>query len=170
MQTKSQLLDRTSPIAAKLGLGAKIQAFMSEVNAGARFKVAKAVYDFAVNGGAIAAIPLTGDQLPSGAIILGGLVEVVTPPTSGDAATLALKIEGADDLIAATVISGVPWSTGGLKSVVPVFTGATAIKTTAVRSIVATPAVGTLTAGKFNVYLVYIDTLAADLSTLDDTP
>jgi hypothetical protein len=119
--------------------------------------MAEATYSFAVNGGAVGDITLTqGDTIPSGAIILGGLVEVTTALTSGGAATVAIKVEGAGDIVAAAAISGAPWSTTGRKSVIPVFTGATSVKTTAARSIVATVATAALTAGVFNVYLVYL--------------
>lgn len=117
--------------------------------------VAEAAYTFAANGGAVGDITLTGEGIPQGAIILGGLVEVVTPPTSGDAATIAIKVEGAGDIVAAAAISGAPWSTTGRKSTIPAFTGATTVKTTAARSIVATVGTAALTAGAFNVYLIY---------------
>lgn len=118
--------------------------------------VAEATYSFAVNGGAVGDITLTqGDTIPLGAIILGGVLEVTTAPTSGGAATIAIKVEGAGDIVAAAAIGGAPWSTTGRKSVIPVFTGATSVKTTAARSIVATVATAALTAGIFNVHLVY---------------
>ena len=115
--------------------------------------IAEATYSFAVNGGAVGDIVLTqGDTIPSGAIILGGLVEVTTQVTSGGAATIAIKVEGAADILAALAVAS--W-TVGRKTVIPVFTGATTVKTTAARSITATVATAALTAGVFNVYLVY---------------
>lgn len=121
--------------------------------------VARGRYDFAADGGAVGAINLIGSaDIPSGAVVLGGYVDVLTALTSGGAATGALKVEGAGDLVAATVVSGAPWSTTGRKSIVPAFTGATSVQTTAARDIVFTIAVATLTAGKFDVYLVYLVT------------
>jgi HK97 family phage major capsid protein len=106
----------------------------------------------------VGAINLIGSaDIPSGAVVLGGLIDVITALTSGGAATGALKVEGAGDLVAATVVSGAPWSTTGRKSIIPVFTGATTVKTTAARDITLTVAVAALTAGKFDVYLVYLD-------------
>jgi hypothetical protein len=61
---------------------------------------------------------------------------------------MAISVEGANDIIAATIVSGAPYSTTGRKSVIPAFTGATTVKTTVARSIVATIATGTVTAGK----------------------
>jgi hypothetical protein len=114
-------------------------------------------YDFAVDGGAISTIAITGpDKIPAGAIILGGLVEVDTAVTSGGAATLAVQVEAAGDIVAAAAVSGAPWSTTGRKSVIPAFTGATSVKTTAVRDISVVIAAATLTAGAVDVFLVYI--------------
>lgn len=119
-------------------------------------------YDFAVDGGAIGAITLrsassdsNGNSIPSGSVIEGGYLEVDTGFTTGSAATMAISVEGANDIISATVVSGAPYSTTGRKSITPAFTGATTVKTTAARSIVATIAVGTVTAGKGRVVLFY---------------
>ncbi len=117
-------------------------------------------YDFAVDGGAIGTITLRatpGSQgpLPIGAIVEGGFIEVDTGFTTGTAATMALQVESAGDLQAATVVSGAPYSTTGRKAIVPVFTAATTIKTTAQRSPVAVIATGTVTAGKLRVVLFY---------------
>lgn len=121
-----------------------------------RIYSARGQYDFSVDGGAVGDIDLTRNaQIPENAIILGGFAEVDTVPTSGGAATIAVKVEGAGDIIAAAAISGAPFSTTGRKSVIPVFTGATTVKTTAARKIQATVAAAALTAGKFDVVLFY---------------
>lgn len=120
-------------------------------------KSVRARYDFAVDGGAVGDIDLTKTAaIPANSVILGGFVEVDVVPTSGGAATIAIKVEGAADIVAAAAISGAPWSTTGRKSVVPVFTGATSVKTTAARKIQATVATAALTAGTFDVVLVYV--------------
>ena len=126
----------------------------------AGLKVARARYSFAADGGAVGTINLfPASILPSGAVILGGFIDVVTPPTSGGAATIALTTgESAGDLQAAAGIDGAPWSTAGRKSIVPAFTGATSIKLTAARNIRAVIATAALTAGVFDVYLVYLET------------
>lgn len=121
------------------------------------FRVVRGRYDFAVDGGAVGDIDLTLEaQIPANAIILGGFVEVDTALTSGGSATVAVKVEGAGDIIAATAFGGAPWSTTGRKSVVPVFTGATSVKTTAARKVQATVATAALTAGVFDVVLFFI--------------
>lgn len=126
-----------------------------------RVKTAVGEYDFAVDGGAVGQITLRGSGalgagVPNGAVITGGYVEVDTALTSGGAATVGVDLEGASDVVAATVISGAPWSTTGRKSVIPAGTGATSVKTsTGTRSIKATVAVAALTAGKFRVVLFF---------------
>lgn len=119
-------------------------------------KEAAGEYDFAVDGGAVSTITLRGDNgIPAGSVILGGYVEVDTAVTSGGAATVSVGTEGAADIVAAAVVSGAPWSTTGRKSVIPVFTGATTVKTTVARAITIAIAVAALTAGKFRVVLFY---------------
>lgn len=121
-----------------------------------RIKEANGVYDFAVDGGAVGTIVLRGDGgIPNGSYIIGGLIDVITPVTSGGAATVGVNGNAAGDLVAAAAVSGAPWSSAGLKSVIPAFTGATAIKTTADRSLAIVVAVAALTAGKFNVVVFY---------------
>lgn len=120
-------------------------------------KIARGRYDFAVDGGAVGDIDLTPPaQIPANAVIMGGFVEVDTAPTSGGSATIAVKVEAANDIINAAAIGGAPWSTTGRKSVIPVFTGASTVKTTAARKIIATVATAALTAGAFDVVLFYI--------------
>lgn len=127
-------------------------------------KTAQGEYDFAVDGGAISTITLrsaggssVGNELPSGAVVLGGYIEVDTIVTSasGNTGTISVGVEGAADLQAAAITSGAPWSSTGRKSVVPAFTGATSVKTTATRNIAITVATAALTAGKFRVVVLY---------------
>lgn len=123
-------------------------------------KSAQGEYDFAVDGGAVSSItlrsgPVAAAAIPAGSVIMGGYVEVDTLVTSGGAATIAITTEGAGDIVAAAAVSGAPWSTTGRKSVIPVFTGASTVKTSVARNIVATIAAATVTAGKFRVVLFY---------------
>jgi hypothetical protein len=117
----------------------------------------KGSYDFAVDGGAVGTIVLRSEdgQLPNGAVILGGFTKVTTPLTSGGAGTAALQAEAANDIINAAAVSGAPWSTAGRKSVIPAFTGATTVETTAARSPSMVIGTAALTAGKFDVELFY---------------
>lgn len=117
-------------------------------------RVARNVYDFAVDGGAIGTIALRGESIPSGAIVINTLIRVLTPVTSGGAATVALQAESAGDVQAAAAVSGAPWSTAGAKRATLTATSAPVI-TTAPRTPSAVIAAATLTAGKFVVYTYY---------------
>jgi len=120
-------------------------------------KAVRGRYDFAVDGGAVGDIDLTSlAQIPANAVVLGGFVEVDTAVV-GSGASLAVKVEGAADIVGVAAVSGAPWSTAGRKSVIPVFTGATTVKTTAARKIQATVSAAVLTAGAFDVVLFYVE-------------
>lgn len=116
----------------------------------------------------------TGVYLPTGAIVTGGFVDVKTTFTSAtDAATIALKVQGANDLVSAMAISDATnvWDAGlhgtltgsyaertvaGDTAVLDAASkSASLIKLTAEREVVATVAVEALTAGKLAVFLEY---------------
>lgn len=122
------------------------------------YKVARAEYDFAVDGGAIGTITLraaTGDlggnAVPSGATVLGGYIDVSTAVAQAATGTLALGLDSSNDVFS----QATPGLTVGRKSVTPAFTGATTLRTTAVRSITFTIGVIAVTAGKLTVVLFY---------------
>lgn len=122
-----------------------------------RTKWARAYYDFATDGGAVGAINLRGDQLPSGAVVLSTVIKVDTAVTSGGAATVSLGVQTATDVRAAATLATAPalGSTGSLNGAV---TRATAPAVcTANRHVVATIAVAALTAGRFSVLVEYIE-------------
>src|SRR5215210_3088614 len=117
-----------------------------------------------------------GVYLPTKAIITNVFVDVVTTFTSAtDAATIALKAQAADDIVAAVAIStaGDVWDAGihGSKIGYPNFGAdaahdsavevaalfaASMLKLTAARELTATVAVEALTAGKANIYVEYV--------------
>jgi hypothetical protein len=139
------------------------EATISEGVPGPRPKIARGLYDFAVDGGAISAIPLMGAaHIPAGATIYGGWIEVHTQLTSGGAATIAVGVETTTDIVPAIAVAS--W-TAGRKRIVPGLTvGATlaasdVVRTTAARDITMTIAAVALTAGKFSVLLFYVDPL-----------
>jgi hypothetical protein len=113
-------------------------------------------YDFATDGGAIGDIALRGEAIPSGAIITDALLLIDTVPTSGGAATVAVKVEGAADIQAAAAISGSPWSAATAKRCSAVTATAAPVVTTAARQPTITVAAATLTAGKFKLILKYV--------------
>ena len=125
---------------------------------------AKGSYSFAGNGGAVGTIALLAatagaNLIPSGSVIAGVWIDEITPLDSGThTATVALRIEGAGDTLAAAVVSGAPWSTAGRKNGIPRLNDATTwLKTTAARDISVVIAVEALTVGQFDVYVAYLE-------------
>lgn len=115
-------------------------------------KSVEANYDFAVDGGATGTIVLRGDNtIPAGSVITGGYIDIETAALSGTG-TIAVQVEGAGDILAATAQAGL---TTGRKSIVPAGTGATTVKTTVTRSVAIVIATAAFTAGKFRVVLFY---------------
>lgn len=121
-------------------------------------RMIKAVYDFAVNGGAVSTITLKGDNgqsvvIPKGAIVVDCLIDTITPATTSASGTIAFGTgQATNDLKAALAAA----SLTGLVACVPVGSAATSIKMTADRTMTATIATGALTAGKAYVYVYYI--------------
>lgn len=119
---------------------------------------AKMTYDFATDGGAQGLItPTNSPTIPAKAIILGGAIDITTTLTSGGSATIALGTSAgssATALKAATAVA--TWAAGVTVPVVPVFTAATYLKLTAAGRPTLTVATADLTAGKFDVNLVYV--------------
>lgn len=97
-----------------------------------------------------------GATIPAKAIVVGGFVDVPTALTSLGSATVAVSVEGADDIVAAVVL-GSAWAAGKHaivpKSNTPESTG---VKTTVDRLVTATVAVAALTAGKAEIFLFYV--------------
>lgn len=118
--------------------------------------VAKAYYDFAVDGGAIAAItPAQSDTIPAGAIMCGGWVNPVVALTSGGSATIAIGGTAgfsATSLLGATAVAS--YSIDALLALVP--TMAAPVKTTAAGKIKITVAVATLLTGVAEIFVLYV--------------
>lgn len=121
----------------------------------------RVTYDFAVDGGAIAAIvPAVAVVLPAKAVITNAWAHVLTAFTSGGSAQFAVSIEGANDLRTAAIIATGGFDTTGFKALIPVGTAATFVQTTvATRKLTMTVSVATLTAGKAVFILQYLVTL-----------
>ena len=130
---------------------------MARIEGSTDVKTWKGSYSFAVDGGAVSTITLRSNDgpIPVGSYILTGILEVTTALDSGGSATAAVTVEAANDLVTATAFGSSPWSTTGRKSLIPVATGATSIKTTAARTPAVVIATAALTAGVFNVILTY---------------
>jgi hypothetical protein len=124
--------------------------------------VVKMVYNFATLGGALANIVCPDDQgnpilIPFGALIKRSYTYVQTAVTSGGAATIGISSgQAANDLLAQT--GKASFSLNALVDGIPTGTMATAVLITTVGGVVPyiLPAVATLTAGAFEVFIEYV--------------
>ena len=117
------------------------------------------LYDFAVLGGAQGALTMTkcadgtAQTLPDNAVILRVTQESDTDLTSGGGATVALGYTGNDNaFLAATAYTDASFDVDAIaarNAEVPIITGAAV-------SVLATVATADLTAGKFKLYVEYI--------------
>lgn len=152
------------------GIGYKPLQFGSEFTRGRKLCY-KGIYDFTVQGGVIGNINLSDARhasgklkpsgyvpliLPTNFIVARVLIDVITAPTSGGSATIAVSSGvSAADLLAATAKA----SFTGLIDGIPVNTAATSIKVgqllTGSQGVIPyiAVAVAALTAGKFNVHI-----------------
>jgi hypothetical protein len=115
-------------------------------------------YSFAVDAGAVGPITLRSNDgaIPNGSIVVGGFLDVTGAFTTSASGEAAIAVNSAGDLVAATVVSGAPYSTTGLKDLVVDASGSTAIKLTADRSPTLTISVGAITAGICRLVLFYV--------------
>ncbi|WP_432001221.1 hypothetical protein [Streptomyces sioyaensis] len=128
-----------------------------------RTKYAQAKYDFAVHGGAQGAITLTGDTVPSGAIVTDCFIVLDTVVTSGGTPTISIGIEGAADIRAAASFASAPAlnaTTGAKRSAILTATTTPLVVTTADRQVTITVGTADLTAGVFRVVLAYVEVAA----------
>lgn len=119
-------------------------------------QVAKATYDFTVDGGAIATIsPVSSPVIPAGAIVFGGLIDVIVAPLGGGASVAIGFGSGAQvaSLKAATAVG--TYTIGAILALIPVWTAASAVKVAADTKITFTVSGGALTAGKIAVQIYY---------------
>jgi hypothetical protein len=101
-----------------------------------------------------------GVTLPINAVVVGGFYSVNTAFTSagGNAGTVAISVEGANDIVTATAVSNAIFGTIGTKAIVPKSNTpeSTSVKCTAARLITCTVAGQALTAGKLTGFLNYV--------------
>ena len=124
---------------------------------GAAVKYLEAVYDFSVNGGAIGSIALndaSGNPLniPEKAIVINAHIEVETAVTSSGSATVAFGLLANTDAFKA--------ATGKATLVEDYVVGASndlPLKMAIPTPVMATVAVAALTAGKFRIFIKYIE-------------
>lgn len=118
-------------------------------------KVAYFEYDFAKEGGAVSAITLRGQPLPSDAVVTDAMIRVNTALTSGGAAQVALHLKAANDIYSAAVLGA--WVANAIIDGVPDGTSGNAIlcTTAAGTYLTLTVTVAALTAGRFTVAVEY---------------
>jgi hypothetical protein len=110
----------------------------------------------------------TGVTIPQYAIVVGGFVDVNEPfGSADDSAQIAIKVEGANDIISAAAVSGAPYSTIGRKAIVPKANTpeSTSVKTTVAREITCTVSVQALEVGKLTGYLYFVDGILSEATS-----
>jgi hypothetical protein len=121
-----------------------------------KIQVMKATYKVSVQGGAIGTVNLKDTDgkdavLPNKAVIKQVIFDVKTACTTGASGTLSFGANTTTDLKAATAAAS--WT--GLVAGVPVGTAATAVKTTAQRTLTASIATGIIAACDINAFIEY---------------
>lgn len=136
---------------------ANVAAFLAAGGLG-MLRVAMGYYDFtSPQGGAVGDIGLDA-TIPDNAIVIGGGVDAIATPTSAGAATMALMLEAADDIVLACAFDGGAWLQANQHDVIPAGIGTGQVKTTAAREITLRVGAFDLTAGEFFCWLLYLVT------------
>ena len=126
-----------------------------------RTKWARAYYDFATDGGAVGAIVLRGDKIPTGAVVLSTVLDVTTAVASGGAATVSLGINSAVDVRAAATLATAPKLDTVASPLGAVTRATSGLNSDADNDVTATVAVAALTAGAFSVLIEYVELYSA---------
>ena len=117
-------------------------------------RIAKAIYDFDVDAGAISTItPVTTAVIPDNAVIIGGTINATTAATSAGSATISVGTSAGSS--SASIISLTAVASYSADAVLISDTAATPVKTTAAGSITVSIAVADLTAGVIEVTVLY---------------
>ena len=142
-----------------------LQPFFSGSTGLGGLRVARFEFDAGVVANRAIGAHGTGVTLPIHSIVVGGFVDVNTKFDSDatDAGTIAISVEGANDIISAAAVSGAPYSTVGRKAIVPKANTpeSTSVKCTAAREITCTVAVEAMLSGKLTGYLYYVEGIAS---------
>lgn len=111
-------------------------------------RVAKATYDFSVQGGAVGDALGLGVYVPAGAIVTRVIGSAVTALDSGGSATVAINI-GATEVNAATAFDSTDYTAVDVHYSTPV-------KLAATSEVNLDIAVAALTAGVYDLYIEYL--------------
>ena len=97
---------------------------------------------------------------PIGAIILGGFIDVKTQFTGEAGATVAVSVQGANDIAAVETLANLGWNTTGRKAIVPKFNtpeSTSVVVAASAKTVTFTVGVDALTAGRLFLYLFYLE-------------
>ena len=124
---------------------------------GAAVKYLEAVYDFSVDGGAVGSIPMKDAagvalDIPANAIVINSHIEVETAVTSGGSATVAFGILANTD-----AFKGATAKATLVEDYVVGASNDLPLKVAIPTPVMATVAVAALTAGKFRIFIKYIE-------------
>lgn len=146
-----EVLDSTGAILSRVG-----PSQISPFGLGGHLRMARAKYDFAVDGGAVGLItPATNAIIPDNAIIIGGIANPTTALV-GTSSTIAIGTSAGSAANALkTATAEATYSIDAILPLVPVFTAGSAVKLTAAGSITITVAVAALTAGVMEITVFY---------------
>jgi len=113
--------------------------------------VAKATYSFGTDGGVQGVItPAIGPVIPAGSMIYATFIDILTALTSAGAATIGCGLgSGAQSVVFKALTGKASWVKGQLGS-------AQASKVTADSKLTLTVAVADLTAGQFDLIVIYV--------------
>jgi len=147
----AQYQDSTGAIFQRIG------ASSTSFGTGLQFRMGRAKYDFAVDGGGAPGLitPATNCVIPDNAIIYGGLCNSTTALV-GSTTTIAIGTSAgsaANSLKTATAEA--TYAADAVLALTPVMTAATAVKMTAAGSITITTATAALTAGVLEITVFY---------------
>ena len=115
-------------------------------------KVAHALYDYAVDGGATCT-PVNSDTIPDNAVVFGGVVNSTTAVTASGSATVAIGTAAGS--ASNSILTATGKASLGADAVVVPTCVATPFKMTAAGKINVTVATGPLTAGVVEVWVFY---------------
>jgi predicted RecA/RadA family phage recombinase len=126
-----------------------VPGFSGQVNG---VKVAHALYDFTVDGGA-SCTPANSDTIPANAVVFGGAVNSTAAVTAAGAATVAIGTAAGS--AGNSILTATGKASLSLDAVVAPTCAATPFKMSAAGKISITIATGPLTAGQIEVWVLY---------------
>lgn len=124
-------------------------------------RLVKGIYNFATQGGAVSTITLKTEDgvnavIPAGALVHRVYVKTLTACTSGGSATISLDLVTTADMMAATAYSSFVTSGNAMQDGKVDGTAGKIVSPSTDKAITMSIATAALTAGKFEVYALFI--------------